>query len=540
MTFKPTYLSLLLLLAGCGHESSAPETGGGESDVWVSLTVKVPGITRANPAGGEDGDGPETGIWKENDIEDINIFFFHDPEGKGLEADAKISASRYLDNSEVAAAAAEAGYRQGAVDNVCVYKFKLRKSETPGEGDRIVVAANCGPIGGITTVGQLRDATVDKSWTPSAAGVHEFSQFAMSNALPSDGVISLQSGDGTRDKPFQVEVSVERTAARIDFMYLRSNVVAGDASALRYAVKDDSGLSAGDVYVTHLLPVNVMQKGSYILKHVTAEGITEMDPSACKMCGTEYVDADGRPSNSVVESTTTAKGLGKYDTAALYGSTRAEAITPSVFTATNGIAGIVNAHNWSVAEQGYDYDMNAVVGYANENTHAHTLRLKELSTGLAIRAVYVPHTVYSDAAASATATGYGYIPGTSTTPGHGKTFWRYSPTDSRMAEKDCLYFDNEAAALAYSAAHEAERGVVQKFADGICYYNLWLRHAGDEDSYDRPMPMEFVTVRSNIYRVGISFTGTGTPGVDIRDPYNIRTRIFVKPWLLRRVEDIIL
>lgn len=554
---RPLYIPLLalaLIASGC-QSDQAPEPPGGttteDEGVWVSLTVSAPRSSRANPSPGEAGDGPEVGIWKENDIDNLNIFFFHDPEGKGLDAEADIHTAHYLDAEAIKKAVSETGAGENGVE--VVYKFCLPKDETElKNGDKMAVVANAGKLEGITTLAALRNKPLEQTWTPSNEGFDKFSGFTMANALPNkepnkeknNGIVEIDpKNQGSLGNSFSAKVVLERTAARVDFMYnTSSNVMAADASALKYKMKDEKYDLSGvaDIYVTHILPVNVMQQGSYILKHVTEEGNTNMKDDAF-MCIDETAES-GRPTNCVVEPTSIVKGSDKEDLDAMYDDTRAAKYSADSFTTANGIATIINDFNWEVSESGFDgYNKNAVVCYANENTHPQGLdNLGSYSTGLLFRAVFVPKTVYSDAACETISTGYEYTAPKDGALGKGKTFWRYSPTRDDMTEKDCIYFDNEPAALTYAEQHHQDRARIDKFTDGVCYYNLWLRHAGSDGSYDRPMPMEFVTVRNNIYRVGISFTGAGLNNVTIREPYNIRSRIFVKPWLLRQVEEIIL
>ena len=68
----------------------------------------------------------------------------------------------------------------------------------------------------------------------------------------------------------------------------------------------------------------------------------------------------------------------------------------------------------------------------------------------------------------------------------------------------------------------------------VCYYNLWLRHYNDEKADPQEAyPMEYATVRNNIYRVSISFNGPGDPEPTMRDPDTMQARIFVRKWNLR-------
>lgn len=58
------------------------------ADVYVSIVVNAEGnsVSRAGttPTPGEDGDGSQDGTNEENRVHDLNVFFFHTSDGKGL------------------------------------------------------------------------------------------------------------------------------------------------------------------------------------------------------------------------------------------------------------------------------------------------------------------------------------------------------------------------------------------------------------------------------------------------------------------------
>ena len=72
----------------------------------------------------------------------------------------------------------------------------------------------------------------------------------------------------------------------------------------------------------------------------------------------------------------------------------------------------------------------------------------------------------------------------------------------------------------------ADHGVL-KYPDGICYYTYWIRHADDGDP-DKISPMEYATVRNNIYQLNVtSISGIGglTP-----EEGNIIIRVTLAEW----------
>ncbi len=116
-----------------------------------------------------------------------------------------------------------------------------------------------------------------------------------------------------------------------------------------------------------------------------------------------------------------------------------------------------------------------------------------------------------------------------------------------MKESESLYFSDYDVMKKYQASHPEDNAVVTLFYAArepifnllgfTCYYNLWLRHYNDESADPQTAyPMEYATVRNNIYRVKVSFSGPGDPTPTMREPDTMQARIFVRKWNLR-VED---
>lgn len=187
--------------------------------------------------------------------------------------------------------------------------------------------------------------------------------------------------------------------------------------------------------------------------------------------------------------------------------------------------------------------------YCNENTQLTEAQTADYVTGLAFEATYVPATVYS--AFDATEPESAQLTATAYT--RGTTFWRVTLTKQDMKESEAVYFTDGTVADTYADFITAKTGfpaLVQEYVQGKCYYNLWLRHAntdviGADNAWDtsdphETFPMEYGIVRNNIYRVGVGFTGPGTPQPEMRAPRNIRYRIFVRKWFLREFPPVVI
>lgn len=523
---------ILLVLSACsGHDEPEPDGGVGEPEgkyMQVRISVAPDKASRANPTPGENGDGPEPGRLNEDNIHDVTIFIYDDP-GKGLDADASVPVLRsfHIDASRLKV--------EGTTVS-CVFRTD---GYEPSDSHRAVTVVNAGDIRyGVNTLGKLREYTIAQIWKNSGAGVADCDKFVMATAFNGarhsgdDGRIICRHGDaGTPDNPnYMAFTSVERLAARIDLKYNSAqNAVAGN-NELVYGVTAAGAVAPpGYVHVTHILPVNIMQQPSYLLKHVT-ENTTIT--GGVLICGEETTAGSAPlPSNYVIEPTTLAKNVDYSDMALaeLYGNTRAANIGvmgEAAFGSSCSIGSIMESGSPGHYAGEDGYDRYVTLTYARENTQPVSLHRPEFLTGLVFRAVYEPAVVYADAVGTVDPADYST----------GRTFYRYSPTHRDMSENDCLYFNNMQAAEDYSAAHPGDLAVITCFNGGICYYNLWLRHAGaDGEGYDvcGTYPMEYGIVRNNIYRVGVSFSGPGNGVPDLRNPDNIRARIFVDRWNFR-------
>lgn len=549
--------ALLLVLtaawgaAACSSGIDTPDSPdyGSLGDVWLKITLHMntQGSTRAaDPMGGEDGDGRESALARENRIRDLNIFIYTLEGGNGLNSEnpADIAVKKQI---FVSTEATEGFDREDFTDNGTVTASLVEKTVKiegyiPTDHDWVLVVANAGHMAEAGNLAELRERSFScAAWTGNAPKDATFftmatARFATTYDGVADGKIQTDGRDGSREDPFNVQTTIERTAARIDFWYEGKNIDSAHTEELTYDVTADTETLA-QVMITHIVPVNIMQRNSYMFKHVT-DGF---DTGSILVCSDE-TPKNGRPKNYVIEPTTLSKNSWQADQRpapeALYGNTRAGYIRDNpnlteVFSKATSVAAILKAgESGKYSEKGLPYNRYTILGYANENTETGTGLTSDYTTGLAIRAVYKPATVYS---------AYDPATGSLTEDGAydtGGDIWQYSPTAHELGEKFNLYFSSKQAADAYMAAHPEKNGKITCFKGGVCYYNLWLRHANVTDDPHTPFEMEYAIVRNNIYRVGVSFTGPGTPTPEVREPDNIVSRIFVRKWNFRLQEVI--
>ncbi len=504
---------------------------GGEAYIKLQVLLPTENSTRAigNPLGGEEGDGREDGVRHENELKNVSIFVIRGN----------------MDAAPTTTFLFKSFMKQGDpgwTDVTCGIDIKFPTGTyLPQEGDRVIIVANAGDItAAVTTLGNLRDRTEYLAWT-NGASLTDNNLFVMTSAYnnSSDGVVNVTSHSGQEADPYLAsEINIQRTAARIDFMYKQTDNFTGTAptSELFYNVKDSkSTVQLATVHLENIIPFNLMQQSSYLIKRVTS---TNEVTSAIKHGALETTDGNHVPTNYVIEPHTLTK-QSAVDASTLniwYGGTRAKTIfddittrpTTSAYLTGTGIGSYV-ATQTSKTGMGY-FSHYMTLAYTNENTQSKEKHSPDFMTGLLLKTVYEPKTVYSDATLTVATT---YTKGT--------TFWRYTPTKASMVEEDSKYFTTKTAATDYKAAHPDELAEIVEYPNGVCYYNLWLRHANVDADPHETFPMEYGIVRNNIYRIGVEkFTGPGSPTPSYEGPTHVHLRIYVRPWNKRVHPEILL
>ncbi len=564
-----------LLLSGCICETPDGACPVPQEGNVLRLKLSVAAGTRANPTPGHDGDGREHGSVNESTVRDLNIFFVNDAAGLASDhaKDLKIKASIYTGSITQDLLA-----KPDRIDNTVTVDVPL-ESYQPQTGDHILVVANYGDaieLGSDATVSTIGDMLVSATLAGDPTGKpYDCTDFVMAtaNATPGDGLVTVTGiADNGTANTFDCETFIERLAGRVDFWYRQSNVRDGVTDALVYNLDgavDDNG---SKVYIEKIIPVNAVtptggtmstssdtDRAVYMLKHLSVgEDITRTT-----LCTPETGAAPSAvPTNYVVEPRTGLKQSTPVESGleAWYGDWRATNIKTNYadLFSRHGIRPVVrhgeavdaNGGKPNVSTQaGYSFDRAMTLFYCNENTQLTEAQTADYVTGLAFEATYVPATVYN--AFDATETESEQL--TAATYTRGTTFWRVTLTKQDMKESEAVYFTDGTVADTYADHITARTGVpalVQEYVDGKCYYNLWLRHAntdvsGADNTWDtsdphETFPMEYGIVRNNIYRVGVGFTGPGTPQPELRAPRNIRYRIFVRKWFLREFPPVVI
>lgn len=526
---------------------SEPEVAG-----YLQLAVSTSGssaYSRANPSGGENGDGPEHGIGKENAIYDLSIFVYRD-KGKGLDGDYEIVWSRYVDSEILSEEGSLKNYidgifnvkiplKEGEIGNLRLSKdYTLRALVIANADPRLVVNYGTGTIGSLVSL-----LSYGNPWTGETAA--EADHFVMSTAFngakhsSQDGLIRAVGSSSQEGTVFSCSVSLERVAARIDFQFTTDNIDDDSRGGLVYKVQGANHT----VRITNIIPVNLMKQPSYLVKHVTT-GTGSFDelkasPNFLIAGDEETIGDDKTPSNYVW--TLNFRDKPGVNLSALYNN---HASVLSMYNDAD-LAYILPLTKDFLKDAPFDFtetrgnDRTFIITYANENTchnsaqeissdGGYTYNPSEHLTGLLLRAKYTPDKLYTS--------GTDLSDANTRKCGPYDDFWMFRLLDtSNVNEGGNLYFSSEQALKGYIDKYAV--GLVEdkhyrtaKYIEGICYYNVWIRHANVEGAHN--IPMQYGIVRNNIYRLSVNFHNIGLPVPEIEEPhYDIDFKISVVEWV---------
>lgn len=257
----------------------------------VKVTVEGSGDTRASradkePQGGEDGNGREQGINKENDVNSLTVLLYKS--GKDdLSDDNAIIDYVYtftnLKKEKTPTSGSDATYTTvpKEIDAAIV-----------GKNYHVIVIANADDMTSRCKgkkISEVRDLQMSKVCTRDA-DITKFSNFIMSSK--EDAMIDFTK-EGSATNPYQVTVDIERLAARIDIIpnatYDKTN------QGYYYNVMDGTNV-VGGFKLESVTPSKVLTKGEYLIKRVSSD----KDVSSVTYFGLETKDADNKATNYVV------------------------------------------------------------------------------------------------------------------------------------------------------------------------------------------------------------------------------------------------
>lgn len=276
-----TYSLLLILLAcantGCKDDTFliSPTEKEDGSGIYVSVMVNTGGtnVTKAGttPTPGENGDGLQHGTNEENSVHDLNVFFFHTTDGKGLNT---------TDDPSVKVIST---YFSQLTTNGVSYATEAKEIEglQIGESYNVLVIANIGNA--LTTIQTLQNL---RQYIVKDAIVAQTNHFVMASSETGEP-IEIQAN--SKNNPILFSVSVERLAARVDCHW-----------------EDSYSIGKDKVVITGAMLVNKFVEGTYAFKRVTnsTTDFTIDYLGTEKTEKTEEKDEQNRAANYVIDPKT--------------------------------------------------------------------------------------------------------------------------------------------------------------------------------------------------------------------------------------------
>lgn len=361
---KTITLSLLALLLVMSFASCASDTTSDlplpskdmKAYLQVKVTVEGSGDTRASradkePQGGEDGNGREPGINKENDVNSLTVLLYKSDNADLSEADAKID---YV-------------YTFTGLKKATTSSYDATYTTVPKEIDaaivdknyHVIVIANADDMTSRCKgkkISEIRDLQMSKVCTRDA-DITKFSNFIMSSK--NDAKIDFTK-EGSETDPYQVDVDIERLAARIDI--IPNATFDGTSQGYYYNVMDGTNVIGG-FKLESVTPTKVMTSGEYLIKRVSSD----KDVSTVTYFGQEVMNPTTKASTNYVVCPWTKNRTGL---------TLAEAEGPTSFynvkktTSTSTVVG----------------EASYILDYVMENTT--TDNAEDYSTGLIFKGKY--------------------------------------------------------------------------------------------------------------------------------------------------------
>lgn len=576
--------ALALMTASCSmydditDDCRQPESGIGDAGkAYIQLSFGLSGVqgTRANPTGGENGDGQEAGQENENEVKSAVAFLFDGDATINSAADTPIMASVYFGNVTLQ-------------DNGQMWTTETQQADVKNGTYNVIVVANPGDENWWSTannLGDVRDKIYKTAWTKAADGT--CSDFLM--ALADEPAEKLEVENNPEDNPATITVDVERVAARVDYK------ADGD-----YHLTD---INYSDATVTILgaTIINDYNAGSYLLKRVSTNWEAK-EGNGVRYLGREEIGTDGLPTNYVIDPWTSEKTSANADLNQTPFTVDGENVNAARLYVDGRYlySGSENPEWWSnqiksgtpITVPGGSEEWQ-LVGYTLENTTSQSNTSKTYNTGLVFKAQFNPGTSLEGYVPEHTFFRYNDRLYTSLTAMMGQlneqsNFADYFNTEVNVLKSktwadvtrfcDNLSYDpvgladyfadlqGEADASASVGSgldnvtwatflatlgvdendptnplinqyglddtramlYESSNGMLRTYYKGQCYYIWWLRHSNNNDDTTNGV-MEYAIVRNNIYKVKVS--SVSTIGGDVPGSEELRAHVYVNDWV---------
>ena len=291
--------SLLALLLVMSFASCASDTTSDlplpskdmKAYLQVKVTVDGSGDTRASrattePQGGEEGNGRETGINHENEVNSLTVLLYKSDKDDLSDDNAIIEYVYTFTNLN------KVTPPTSGKDATYTTVPKEIDAAIVGKNYHVIVIANADDMTSKCKgkkIKDVRDLQMSKVCTRDA-DITKFSNFIMSSKK--DARIDF-SKEGSETDPYQVDVDIERLAARIDIIpnaeYDKTN------QGYYYNVMDGTNVIGG-FKLESVTPSKVMTSGEYLIKRVSSD----KKVSSVTYYGEELMDATSKASTNYV------------------------------------------------------------------------------------------------------------------------------------------------------------------------------------------------------------------------------------------------
>ena len=271
---KTITLSLLALLLVMSFASCASDTTSDlplpskdmKAYLQVKVTVDGSGDTRASraatgPQGGEDGDGRETGINHENDVNSLAVLLYKSDKDDLSDDNAIIEYVYTFTNLN------KVTPPTSGKDATYTTVPKEIDAAIVGKNYHVIVIANADDMTSRCKgqkIKDVRDLQMSKVCTRDA-DITKFSNFIMSSKK--DATIDFTTKKGSETDPYLVEVDIERLAARIDII---PNATYNETDKGYYYNVMDGANVVGGFKLESVTPTKVMKSGEYLIKRVSS------------------------------------------------------------------------------------------------------------------------------------------------------------------------------------------------------------------------------------------------------------------------------
>ena len=293
-TITHSLLALLLVMsfASCASDTTSDlplPSKDMKAYLQVKVTVEGSGDTRASraatePKGGEEGDGREKGINKENDVNSLTVLLYKSGKDDLSEADATIDYVYTFTNLNKVTTSSGSD---------ATYTTVPREIDASivGKNYHVIVIANADDMTSRCKgkISEVRDLQMSKVCTRDA-DITNFSNFIMSSKT--DAMIDFTK-EGSETDPYVVNVDIERLAARIDII---PNATYVDTDKGYYYNVMDGTNVVGGFKLESVTPTKVMTSGEYLIKRVSSDNTV----SSVTYFGVEAKNADNKATNYVV------------------------------------------------------------------------------------------------------------------------------------------------------------------------------------------------------------------------------------------------